>query len=212
MTHRRFSSSAVAAALLLAAAGFTPARAADAPARAASAEYRLGDKPAPRAPAAVDATRAADFKAIRWDDLVPKDWDPMKGINIAAMGAMRDGDPRTNEMFQKLKQAWDQAPAVPAMDKTRVRIPGFVVPLEGEGGALREFLLVPYFGACIHTPPPPANQVIHVILASPVQGFRTMDAVWLSGQLRIAASDTEMGAASYQMDGMRVEPYKPGRN
>jgi hypothetical protein len=110
-----------------------------------------------------------------------------------------------------LKQAWDHAPAAPAMDKARIRIPGFVVPLDGVGGAVHELLLVPYFGACIHTPPPPANQVIHVTLKTSVKGLRMMDAIWVSGQLQVAASETGMGTASYRMDAVSVAPYKEPR-
>lgn len=41
------------------------------------------------------------------------------------------------------------------LDNQDVRIPGFVVPLEGDAKKITAFLLVPYFGACIHVPPPP---------------------------------------------------------
>ena len=60
-----------------------------------------------------------------------------------------------------------------------VRIPGVVVPLEDSKDGLKEFLLVPYFGACVHSPPPPANQIVHVLPKSPAKGLRSMDAVWI---------------------------------
>ena len=64
-----------------------------------------------------------------------------------------------------------------------MRIPGFVVPLEDSKDGLKEFLLVPYFGACIHSPPPPANQIIHVLPEHAGQGRASMDTVWVSGML-----------------------------
>jgi hypothetical protein len=73
---------------------------------------------------------------------------------------------------------------------------------------MREFLLVPYFGACIHTPPPPANQIIHVTSATPIKGFRTMDAMWASGTLRTAISDTAMGNSGYRMELEVAAPYR----
>ena len=49
-----------------------------------------------------------------------------------------------------------------------VKLPGYVVPLESDaGGLLSEFLLVPYYGACIHVPPPPSNQIVYVRLNKP---------------------------------------------
>lgn len=173
-------------------------------------EYRNGDKLAGASPAASAAATTA-FRQATWDDLVPKNWNPMKGIDTSSLGRMRDGDPRTTAMLDKLKKAWDNAPTVPAMDQARIRIPGFVVPLETEGGTLREFLLVPYYGACIHSPPPPANQIIHVKLANPATDVQMMDAIWVSGTLQTAISDTDMGTAGYRMEGQIVEPYQAKR-
>ena len=175
---------------------------------APAADYRVGDKLAP----AGGASAAADvFKLTDWDALMPKDWDPMKGIDVLSFGLMRDGDPKAMAALDKMKRAWDNAPTERSIDNARIRIAGFVVPLDGEREALREFLLVPYFGACIHTPPPPANQVIHVTLATPVKGVRMMDAIWVSGLMHTATSDTGMGTAGYRMDGQTVAPYQGRR-
>jgi hypothetical protein len=88
-----------------------------------------------------------------------------------------------------------------------VKIPGFIVPLEDTPTGLKEFLLVPYFGACIHTPPPPANQIIHVLMNKGVKGFQSMDTVWVSGTLSLVRTANEMGTSGYQMDAVKLEPY-----
>jgi len=42
---------------------------------------------------------------------------------------------------------------VEGLDGTKVRLPGYVVPLDfNSSSEYDEFLLVPYFGACLHTP------------------------------------------------------------
>ena len=171
---------------------------------AAAGGYRVGDKLLPNTAASAPIST---FKLTEWDALMPKGWDPMKGVNALSFGMMRDGDPRATAALDKLKRAWDNAPTEPAMDNARIRIAGFVVPLDREGESVREFLLVPYFGACVHTPPPPANQVIHVTLATPAKGIRMMDAAWVSGKLRVAVSDTGMGISGYSMEGVNVLPY-----
>ena len=68
-----------------------------------------------------------------------------------------------------------------------VKIPGFVVPLEGDDGFefIKEFLLVPVYGMCIHVPPPPPNQVIHVIMDEQVHFEKVLYAVWITGILDI---------------------------
>jgi len=166
-------------------------------------DYKLGD----RLPAKAAAKTA--FKTTSWDDLLPKDWDPLavlKGVDIAKL---KDGDPRADEALAKLKQAWDAAPANESINRKPIRIAGFLVPLEWGDKNLKEFLLVPYFGACIHTPPPPANQIIHVIANPPAKGMQAMEAVWVEGVIEIGLADTDMGRSSYRMQASKVTRYKP---
>jgi hypothetical protein len=160
-------------------------------------------------PAALRANpNAAASRTITWDDLVPKHWDPSKEFQALGMiGAVPEGSAREQELMAKMREIFDKAPTRPELRGTRVRLPGYVVPLESTAGAVREFLLVPYFGACIHTPPPPANQIVHVRLAK-AQPLRTMDAIWATGTLNTARSDTPMGTSGYTMDGaVSIEPY-----
>lgn len=147
------------------------------------------------------------FREIKWDDLVPKDWDPLKQFKNMNFSLMSDSDPRANELLKRMRETWDNAPTNNDMDGASVRIPGFLVPLEDTKAGLKEFLLVPYFGACIHTPPPPANQIIYVKADKPPKGFRSMDTVWVSGTLKTLRSDSYMGASGYRMDAVVVERY-----
>ncbi|RKF13278.1 DUF3299 domain-containing protein [Alginatibacterium sediminis] len=64
-----------------------------------------------------------------------------------------------------------------------IRIPGFVVPLETKGELITEFLLVPYMGACIHYPPPPANQIVYVQSDEGVMLEDIWEPVWIEGRL-----------------------------
>ena len=97
-----------------------------------------------------------------------------------------------------------------------VRIPGFVVPLEFRDLKAVEFLLVPTAGACIHTPPPPANQIVHVRYPEGIEVKTLYDAVWVSGQIAAEQSVQTVSyvdgvapvEASYVMQPMRVESYR----
>jgi len=172
---------------------------------ALAVDYQIGDRL--KAPA---AEAEAGFRTITWDDLVPADWHPEEIFKQLDFGSLRDNDPRATEALQKMRDAWDQAPVVSAMSGQRVRIPGFLVKLEGDAQTVREFLLVPYFGACIHVPPPPANQVIHVVPDKPVPAAVARDsgAVWVSGVLSTTAKATDLGNASYKLKAVKVEAYK----
>ena len=152
------------------------------------------------------AAKAA-YREIKWDDLVPADWDPFKEMKDMNFSGLSDTDPRAAAALKRMREFWDNAPVNPKLEDQAVRIPGYVVPLDDSTTGLKEFLLVPYFGACIHTPPPPANQIVHVVPRSAAKGFRAMDTVWVSGTLKAAKSDTAMGASGYRLDAVVVEPY-----
>lgn len=166
-------------------------------------DYKVGERLNEKA---AKPTSAA-YKTITWDDLMPKDWDPaapFKGLDLAKL---KDSDPRAMEALAKMRKEWDAAPVNRDLDGKRIRIPGFVVSLDGGPDQLREFLLVPYFGACIHVPPPPANQIIHVLPNPPAKGFRSMDTVWVSGVMKLEPSQTTMGNSGYVLDAQKVVPY-----
>ncbi|MDO9074406.1 MAG: DUF3299 domain-containing protein [Rubrivivax sp.] len=161
------------------------------------------------APAAKTAPPAAGtFRTITWEALVPPDWDPFAEFKGIDLGSLQDGDPKATLMLKRMREVWDKAPVNTALVGQQVRIPGFVVPLEDTKDGIKEFLLVPYFGACVHSPPPPSNQIIHVLPKSPARGFRSMDAVWITGTLRNTQTDSFMGASSWRLDAVGVTPYE----
>lgn len=171
---------------------------------ATSGEYKVGDRLArPEAP----ASGKSAYRELTWDDLMPADWDPMALLDKLDMSTLPDSDPQATKALAEIRKAWDAAPVVPALMSQKIRIPGFLVRLEGGKEGITEFLLVPYFGACVHVPPPPSNQVIHVIAAKPVAADQNMQAVWVSGVMTVAAAATDMGNAGYRIEAQAVVPY-----
>lgn len=98
---------------------------------------------------------------------------------------------------------------VPEMGGISGRIPGFVVPLKTtDDMQILEFFLVPYYGACIHVPPPPPNQIIHV---KSKEGFKLealYDPVWIEGTLEIERTENDVASSSYSITGADVTPYE----
>lgn len=151
---------------------------------------------------------AEPWPELRWEALIPKAWNPateFKGIDLSSL---KDSDPRATEALEKLKKLWNEAPAEPSIDGRRARIAGYVLPLEREGERVREFLLVPYFGACIHVPPPPANQIIHARSPRPLAGVAMMRPYWVYGTLTIERGETYWGVAGYRLKVKKVLPYE----
>lgn len=99
-------------------------------------------------------------------------------------------------------------PAITQLTGRPVRIPGFIVPLEDLQDKAKEFLLVPYYGACVHTPPPPPNQMVFVELVGGPRSLTLFDPVWVEGELHVERVNSLYGAVSYTMTGQRITSYR----
>jgi hypothetical protein len=96
-----------------------------------------------------------------------------------------------------------------ALDGQNIRLPGYIVPLEvNEEGRTTDFLLVPYFGACIHVPPPPSNQIVHVKSELGVKLDELYQPYWVEGPLQVKASSSELADAGYQMEADKIYVYE----
>jgi uncharacterized protein len=95
-----------------------------------------------------------------------------------------------------------------ALDGKEVKIPGFMVPLEDNQKAVTEFLLVPSPQACIHVPPPPPNQMVLVNMDPSAQSKVEFGPIWVVGKLSLKSKRHMYGESSFQMTGMRIEPYR----
>lgn len=106
---------------------------------------------------------------------------------------------------------------VQALDGKDVRIPGYVLPTEFSGSKVVEFLLVPYVGACVHTPAPPPNQLVHVKVDVGFSSEGLFAPVWVTGKMQVAMSSQSVafndGAmqveSGYRIQASEVVPYAP---
>jgi hypothetical protein len=158
------------------------------------------------AAAAAPAAPAGPPRELKWEELVPKGWNPFRELDKKGGAGALDDSP---EGMIAMREIWDRAPTVPELDNLQVKVAGYVVPIEMSGESVSEFLLVPYFGACIHMPPPPANQIIHVVMARPAKDLKAMHVVWASGKMSSRRFDSAMGVSGYRIEGASIEPYSP---
>lgn len=210
--HRGLSTCATTASRLIACAGLVLASLAPScafAAKPASATATGAASASSGATASATAVApASSYRELTWIQLVPPGWDPMKRFRDLNLGRMSDNSPRMAALMADLRDELDNAPLVETLQDDAVRLPGYVVPLQTDKDGVREFLLVPYFGACIHMPPPPANQIVLVKLAQPAKQLRAMDTVWASGVLRLDRQPSDMGVSGYRLDAARVEAYR----
>jgi hypothetical protein len=143
-------------------------------------------------------------RTLEWTDLIPEN----------ARGEFSSAQPPATHDYlgesgpAALQQSVN-APVNPELDGKLVKIPGFIVPLDvAKDGSVSEFFLVPYFGACIHVPPPPPNQIVYVTSQKGIALDSIYEAYWITGTMKMQNKSTRLGAAAYSLAADKVEIYK----
>jgi len=164
---------------------------------------------------------SGEYVTIQWTDLLPQDEidilsNPPSYINDIEDGSAEDqlGGSMNNsivvEMEDRYQQALVSTRVKSEMDGRAVRIPGFIVPIEFNGEqTITEFFLVPYFGACLHMPPPAPNQIIYVKSATGLKLEALYYPFWISGDLKASLVENDMATAAYSMEMDSYETYQP---
>ena len=152
---------------------------------------------------------AAEPRELTWSELIPPDAPPQQ-VQPAPMHDLSQlADALAAESGPAAQQQAPDAPVIAALDGEQIKLPGYIVPLDvTEEGRVTEFLFVPYFGACIHVPPPPSNQIVHVTSKEGVKLDELYQPYWIVGALQVKASTSELADAGYQMDAQRIVVYE----
>jgi len=158
-------------------------------------------RPAPIAPADLLAADRSTGFPVSDDGRTLEHASPADSIITIDWKVLRELDHRRGTVGNTLR----------ALNGRRVRLPGFIVPLDDFADTVKEFLLVPYFGACVHEPPPPPNQMIYATMKSGSTPMSWWKAVWLEGTLHITRYQSVYGVAGFRFTVERVVPYaRPG--
>ena len=158
---------------------------------------------------------ANDARILEWDEMMPEGYVESllnNSIDFKASDSFSfdDSTEEAQNAYDKLRETLASAPIVPELNNQLVKIAGFIVPLDFDFDTetFKEFLLVPYFGACIHTPPPPSNQIVYITSNTRLDQEWLDYAVWAHGTLSTKSKDSLQGFAAYSMDDVNLEEYK----
>jgi len=157
---------------------------------------------------------------IEWTQLMPADdlaalMNPPEFIvdiedgtaldNVAALSELSKG----NDTAKRFKDALQSSRVIQAFNEQDIRLPGFIVPLESDDNQrVTAFFIVPYFGACLHLPPPPPNQIVYVEYAKGVVLPNIQDPFWFEGTIIIDQTENDLGSSAYTMKLDSVRPYE----
>lgn len=143
-------------------------------------------------------------------DVIPSETDPLadsieQAINDSINGSVeRIIAPEEQAYYDALKSTKINA----ELNQKNIRIPGFIVPVEyNDQQVITEFFLVPYFGACIHVPPPPPNQIIYVKYPKGLSLDVLYDPYWIEGQLLTEIVENDLALSAYTMNAAGVKTY-----
>ncbi|MHA7876184.1 DUF3299 domain-containing protein [Roseivivax sp.] len=143
--------------------------------------------------------RAETVNDLTWDDLRPEgDSAPpafLKDVLPHDESAMAAGQPQSTG----IRTDWNGA---------IVRMSGFVVPIDQRATGVTAFILVPYVGACVHVPPPPANQLVFVTTETPYETSGLFEAVTVTGMFGTAATSTQLAEIGYALSADEIRPYR----
>ncbi|TQV70604.1 DUF3299 domain-containing protein [Exilibacterium tricleocarpae] len=182
--------------------------------------FKLGEKEKPIAHiAAGKKLPKSAFKTIEWTDLMPKEdldalLNPPGYVTDIEDGSVEE---QISSQIQntiaaasddRYQQALVSTRVVPKMNGQAIRIPGFIVPLEfDDEQTITQFFLVPFFGACIHLPPPPPNQIVFVDYPEGLKLTALYDPFWVSGVVETSLTENDIATAAYSLKMQYFEEY-----
>lgn len=139
-----------------------------------------------------------EARTLKWDDLLPPgSHAPPQAISHSELLDFDDFPPYAAADTETVRE----------LAGVRARLPGFAVPLDTVDDKVASLLLVPYLGACIHQPPPPPNQIVHVRFAEPVVLESMYTPVWVTGVMKLEHY-SGLAESGYAMDGEGMEEYR----
>ena len=183
----------------------------------------------PSETAKVEKIASVGATEITWEDLMPDGEDELletlyvefyeefernmtQNSTTLAQAASQEGDLSTMVQEGSDADTMEQIGTfnvVKDLNGKHIRVPGYIVPFDFNADAEhKEFLLVPYFGACLHTPPPPPNQIILVKSETAAKIENISEPFWLEGTLKTGEFLNDLGNSAYELSLSKIEPYE----
>lgn len=139
-------------------------------------------------------------RVLGWEDLIPPGVPYSEIIGEGEMDAFKDTwlpvfDENATKLNKDLHGAF-------------IKLPGYMLPIDMTAAGVTSFLMVPYAGACVHTPPPPANQLVYVESKKPWPTQSQWDPVWVTGRMRHELQSTTLADIGYALDADLIEAYE----
>ena len=162
-------------------------------------------------------------KPLSWSQLLPVGHQSVLekyNQSSVANDANTDKQPSTeaisDQIFQSISAASDQeyqqamisTETVSSFNGQFVSLPGFVVPIEFyDNNSPSLVFVVPYYGACIHFPPPPPNQIVFVRLEPSDFEVNLEQPYLIRGVFSEGLFEDIAGTSAYEIEVLDISEY-----
>ena len=140
-----------------------------------------------------------EFIDLDWEDLLPEGQTTVPNDLRALLPHDESALPSSQPASTGVRTDWNGR---------IVRLPGFIVPIDFDGTAVSAFILVPFVGACVHVPPPPANQLVFVTTETPYDSKGLYEPVNVTGMFGTASMTTQLAQIAYALSAENIEPFR----
>lgn len=140
---------------------------------------------------------ASEYVDLSWSDLVPEG----EGFIPPVLQGIFEHDQST-----MMSEQPDSSGIRTDWNGMNVRLPGYIVPIDYSGTGVTAFILVPFVGACVHVPPPPANQLVFVTTEKPYVSSGMFEAVRVTGMFGSASTQTQIADIGYALSADQIDP------
>jgi len=135
---------------------------------------------------------------LKWRDLLPEDDRSLPGDLAGILPHDESQMAARQPMSTGIRTDWNGQ---------IVRLSGFIVPIDQQGTGVTAFILVPFVGACVHVPPPPANQLVFVTTETPYESSGLFEPVTVTGMFGTASTSTQLAEIGYALSADEIRAY-----
>ena len=140
-----------------------------------------------------------DIVELKWSDLLPENETAIPQALLGVIEHETSSLSSEQPASSGVRSDWNGQ---------TVRLPGYIVPIDYDGTGVTAFILVPYVGACVHVPPPPANQLVLVTTSTPYESAGLFEPVYVTGMFGISSISTHLADIGYALSADKIESYQ----
>ena len=152
----------------------------------------------------ISCSNEPSYEIDKWSTLIDPNFNQEKVVNFykEKVKKAKEGTAQEVAIYAELQKSLKEAGTNKSIEAKRVKLSGYIVPVDIDGEKVNKFLFFPDQAACIHVPASPANQTIYVTTLKD-KGVLMEDAyepIVVYGTLKLQTANVATGTASFVIE------------